>query len=1453
MKDENGNDIANHTIVKGEETAVTFEGLTNNTQYKVIVDDVVIGNVRHSGTYRSVTSDMTLKLKPILGNVSVKTSNESKSFTLDMDSVVDDDNAIVKYTYQIFKSEDLTEDTMTTAIPVYTFSRNELDSQILKLDEAKNLYGNTDYKFKIVVQYYNNYRYNEIETIFSESFNVVCKPTVTFEETDIDFNRIAGNVIIDDTDCTIPFEGRECNNAKNNFVIRYYGGTTATRNVIENVIVDSEKQILSFDLDGLQENTLYTFEVFADIDLHNEDGKQEGQYIGGFNVSTTGISALMMQNWNKNGYSFKNPISVNTEMVSTSPDDDSIDKLSSITFNLYSGDVSKTIEFSRPIASFTVSENIKDQFFNKNFEINSSMFEYKDSETSEMLKVENLDILKQISGGRLSRNYTIEVTDAYDNTGTNEFAIINNIYVYQTPSILLLEDEVTPPEVVVEEITNIQTKSGEYKEKYNVSYISALDDEIVRGYKVTAIFDKASIQNFAGFDSISSINFYVTNSDGLSVEKKEITNVDSNENTVYFFLKEGTDYSISDIDLRRGNSYKFSYDISIDDDSDPDTKDLSFPTSRPTSELYTSLKQKPSFRFYINNSTDTSITYKYQVSDYDNALYMEEDKYYIYYSIDGIDEEYKTEIVKDGSKDLFTLSNLSNENVYSIGFYNANVKDKEPYVVNIGKYFFDGYYNSSEYTVKYDLEYGNFDNRLKIIIEDSEFLNRISAYLLTLEADGDKYQEVISNLDTCDEKKCIVVDYKDIVSFKGKNIKISLDGIYDTGYVGFGQTSLLSNYFKDLGYVNEENASKVGFVYQTISDGTKGKYFYVNNSGYSNLFDYPRGVLGFELNSTEKMSAIWKLNTVNLVDINNKKFVNYGEISVPSNRTDVITGLGTINIINENLNVTPKVLDKISLAGEKDTFKFTSITPKVSARAINANNGNSLINGAIMSIKVSLDVSSLETDFKKTDGKYKFYIDIFEKTECLEADGEECNPELVLVKTVETDYENLSNVIVDGLDPATLYYYKVSADMNKNGEKVKTTLFDYNRSGYVEFIASFSTLNADEIFNRASYGYKSTITEETYSHRELTISALLKNTINYDIKFELYDKEGNLDFDPVIIKNADIDSEKMIASYVHDITGNDFVFGPNYHNLIITAITVGTENSERTLELFNDKLIYVPSDSKEKDFHKLYNPTFVLEQSAGMDIDGDVYDYSISSRITVTDRDKVIKDGVFFVELQDSAYNNACPDNESNCIATVNIKDGKCTFGDGKVSECIITSQDADSQYVNVTFNDLIPDTNYSVYVYANTYRNNSDLSNDEKDGLVYVRKNQYTKSPLNFSLGAVTPTAVSKNSLVITFAGAANLTNSLVGIKYTITVQGGGQIASGTLGSISNSDTNKLIFDQDKDKYPTLTIPINNDQELGLNNYIIITYYYKDKDGNVVMLDIGGNTTYQYTVKNES
>ena len=141
----------------------------------------------------------------------------------------------------------------------------------------------------------------------------------------------------------------------------------------------------------------------------------------------------------------------------------------------------------------------------------------------------------------------------------------------------------------------------------------------------------------------------------------------------------------------------------------------------------------------------------------------------------------------------------------------------------------------------------------------------------------------------------------------------------------------------------------------------------------------------------------------------------------------------------------------------------------------------------------------------------------------------------------------------------------------------------------------------------------------------------------------------------------------------------------------------------------------------------------------------------------------------------------------------------------------------------------------------------------DDPASKVYVRKSQYTKSDLGFSLGAVTPTAVSKKEVHLTFVGAANLNEKIKGIEYSITVQGGERIASGVIGKTTNTSGDEITFKLDSDRYPYLDIAIPDGKELGVNNTINITYYYLDDDGNISVLKLGDKTTFDYSFKNEN
>ncbi|UKI26943.1 MAG: hypothetical protein L6V91_09590 [Bacilli bacterium] len=208
--------------------------------------------------------------------------------------------------------------------------------------------------------------------------------------------------------------------------------------------------------------------------------------------------------------------------------------------------------------------------------------------------------------------------------------------------------------------------------------------------------------------------------------------------------------------------------------------------------------------------------------------------------------------------------------------------------------------------------------------------------------------------------------------------------------------------------------------------------------------------------------------------------------------------------------------------------------------------------------------------------------------------------------------------------------------MNKSGTKVKTPLFDYNRAGYVEYKDTFKTLNKDNILDGLKVTVSSKIGETTYSQRYLNIALDLKTNVNFDILYEIYDINDELKYSRTI-SNSDFEISPrgvITAKYAEDISGNEFVFGADYYTLKLYAVTT---DLSRKLELYNDKIKQVAS-SIYIDVPELSNPVISIDnQEAIVTSTGSGYAHSIKYRISVKDPHKVIIDGKYTVELQNSA------------------------------------------------------------------------------------------------------------------------------------------------------------------------------------------------------------------------
>ena len=1425
LYDKDNNLIGYRVLVNGEEGYAVFEGLERNTTYNVLVDSFVFNNLNHASNYTIRTSDDTLKMKPELGDISAQVDVENNSFILKVEDAIDDDKAITKYTYEIYDDASLSSNDVK---PVYSFVQEHSELVTLKIGEH-GLEEKKNYKYKVIAEYFDNYKYGEIESILYGPFKSAGRPTIDFEEEIVDFNQIKGKIILKDESCLIPMEGRSCNDGKNGFTIYYKSLVSPSDNgEIKGNFVQSKDNpyIYEMDLDLINrsEDTEYRFEVWAD-----KISFQDGRHIGDFSVKTMVIDSLKVRYWTDNSnYSKETPITVKAELVPTIEGSNHGDKLASLTFKLYGGNFEKDDNLVL-IGEFTDNVDVRNKYYENEFTLTSNMF-----------GIDDLEMLKELSGDVLYDYYTIEITDAKDNAIVpNTYTIVNNKYAYRIPLEFILEDRVDEPTITVNTLTNDMMKKG----NYGIEYDEKLSNVVV-GYEVIVSFNKSMIEKVLKDTdaSLKNINFYVTSNGkelSLSEEDKVVyLTDDTDENgyytyTKYFFLDYGTEYNVSDNDLRRGNNFTFSYDISIDMGED---NDLIFPYNKVTSEEMKAEKDEPEFILYIEKSSSDSITYKYKIFDDDKALYKDpidelgDDEYYLYYTVNDA-EENKVKIIKQDGYGEFTLTGLSNSSIYNIYCKRASGKWKNPDNKDLGKYLFDGYYSADDYEPQYELEYGNFDNRLKIIINDNEFLDRVSAYLVTLTANGTQpYLTVVSNLSKCDDKKCIIIDYANIEEqFKKKDVEVTLEALYDTGLIGFGQISRLGGYFEGLGLVDSENSSKVGYVFQNTNTTEMGKYVYLNEKGaIIGGSSVPQGILGFDIDYDN-----WKLTTVNMINIPNNKFVNYGDITKKVYIVPSFSGIIENSTSSTPQTFNPKVLDKYIVQTDDNKFRFNSITPKVSSEVTH------FINGVNIDINLSVTNSMLESDFVKENGKYKLYVDVYAK--CID-DVSGCKNGYLEIATKDVYFDKsnnnesivLNDINIIGLDPDATYYYKIFALMHKdNGDAgFKTPLFDYNRSGYVEYIKEFKTLGKDDIYKDLSYNYNSVTSPDNYSNRKLNINAILKNNINFDIRYELYDKDGNLEFEGIVY-NSDIIKNGSVynAKYIQDITGNDFVFGDNFHKLVIYAVTT---DLHKELELYNDFMKeggFGTGDTK-RDIHELIEPKFTITTEAT--IDESFMNYGILSTISVNDSDKVINDGIYNVELWNDSDQNACT-NPDDCRAIVNLKNGTCTVS-GNNNSCVF-----EQGKISLSFDNLKSGTPYKIVVIANTYRNNVSLK--QKEERIELKKDQYTMTDLGFTLGEPAAGYTSDDVVFVKFIGSHGLQEKITRLVYNIEELGenGGKIDEGEIKNTGDK------FTLDSNGEVMITIPIKSGKTLGETNRIKITYYYMDDNNEEKVLTINGLTNIPY------
>ena len=1313
LYDSNNEEVKTEHIIVNDrkEISILFEGLTSNTSYTGVLRNVNYANIIYSdinedggfrpdGSYTLALNLKTLKKPPIVSGLKGEVSKDENSVKLSIENIEDVDKGLSKFRYEVY------EYNMTTpgeeGEPVKVIETKDAKSVDVPIDGV-DLKMNQTYRFKVVVEYYDNEKTVEYEAGYSNGFVSGAAPAIRYviDEEKTTFKTLAGTFFIEDKNCTVPIEGRECYSEVNNTYIRYYKAGTATVTYYTiNVKFDPVTLSAQFEASDLEANTEYVVEVFGDVDLKDGNGKLENIQIGeSLTVKTKEIVPLTV-NWGEEKISNEEKVFSlgGNQIVSTNNSDAEAEGLINLKINVY-GSNSKNIEDGTFIGEIIKVSNIKQEFYDNKFKLDSI-------DTFGL----TIDDLKRKTDGLLTRYYIFEITDAYYNTSKNTVPIENNIYAFEIDKNLIADDILGDPEITVE------LKDGGTG-VINSVYVKAKYDRS----NLLVLYPDADIKMIMG--ACNAVTNQCFDLPGVSIN--DGTNI--YEKT--FEVGSGTDYYTKDaisadgkLTLFRGNKYKFRFYITVDGDKDG-TIDYYYP-GRIDKEYVTSAavsidKKAPVVNMQIVSSTENSITYSYLVSDGDKTIYKEEgdSKYSLYYRVGEEEKKIEFENFKPGE---FTIEGLSNNTRYDIYYKVATIKNGTPEEdVKIGfegKYTFDGYYNGDNFDLKYSIVNNEISNKvvIKILNTDGieELIRRISAYQVVIKYKNETiYDKVFTDFKECADDSCLLfkdIKYAEIENYNNKDLKVEVYAVYDNGLIG--NTS-------EIGYLVQQNSNDKGQGTYLVLDENKNV---VEATGLPGIYWYDKGTSATNFNL---YNIIYGGKLVDYTHPNIQKKLN-----VPCNKTEE-------GLKHGNYTINFKTLAKTTATVEgTDIFKFYSITPDISTSY------EPVINGADITIDTTgITKNMLTKGFISEDGKYYIYLELF---------SEDGNPidtykqELILT---DENIVGLTNFNIYNLDDATTYKYKLFAKLDKNGE-VYTQLNDINtcdEGNCVPVEYTFTTLQGEKLFGGVTYNHTSESTEDKYLTRKINFDLTLNNELvnfgkNYDLLINLYEHDE-------IIGTTTITNDQIIdnanVKFEFDITDSvDAIYGADYFKLELIAITDTTVSDEK-VKIYNNFIV----------LDELKQPLMSAIKRANTTKDGDSFIYSIELDVGITDVDKVITNGVYTVKLFDHY------DKEVAKIENLSVDELKTIK--------FATKVDVPDKY-NVQV-DLVPDKKYNIEISYETYTNNFSLRQEaEAAGQPYEnytkKKNVfnidvYTTGQSGVSLGdvSITPTA---NTLVMSFFSSSNL-----------------------------------------------------------------------------------------------
>ena len=1119
---------------------VLFSNLNSNTKYSIVIDNILYDDYITSDEYAIEESVKTLKVKPNIGDPNFVIDKKTNKVTLKLDGCSDKENGIESYKYQIFDKRLMNSGIGT---PVTTIEKNSLSTVDVDVDDNV-LYHAVGYVYNVVIEFYDNEKYIEYVTPYSEIIQIDGKeaPTLTWKSTEVTYEKINGIITINDP-------GQVVDTTKEMTVV--YSNSVGT--IIQYLTSGSLK--IPFNKNNLRANETYTISIYGTVDFQDDNPKIENYHIGSINVKTEKTKPFNTM-FDEDTSNVLNTFTVHAQLLNN-PSANSIleaTTLTGITFVLHegkttSGRVVKELQkVDKNDAAY--ESDLKSSYYDKRFTINPEFFNLKSSD---------LD----------AEYYTIEIKDAYDYTDfKNDIPIENNTITVKAndkiPSNIDSENAVLfrfvrnkdvenpDPDLRADTIVGINYKTAYDNSKHNLKKV------VYKIYEYTnCSINESTCKEIENVRNVSEIG-----EEGIIEEQ-------------YLPVGCGAEEDSEGDSLRRGHNYYFEIELHLDLNGDgvaetiiPDN------TKKYISQEARIPKQEPIMKIYPVKSTNNSVTLKYKIKDIDETIIGQN----IYASIKSNNIEEKRD-QKQLEINTDTYEELTFENL-SEGLLNIYTKEK---------YYKDGSvhidessdgenhnYMSQYFNSLYTLPNLQYSLEIKTNVLHIKFLNysnyinefnKIATYNVNFTGtkNGEPYTKKMKNQSITEDT--IKISLFDISEFINQDVTVEVEAIYDTEVFGYG----ISNTSEDT-YYALQNTQKEGQEKQYIKIDELERLEY--NSDVKN-----------SIYTKDATDSLYKFTNI----INNKK--------IEIDKTGDEGGL-----LYNYSHVIPKLLKekKLTPATSNDqSITFDTITPGISVKA---ESGESRIIPMISSVNIAGEVFGENSGlFEIRDSK--IFIELY-STNTMGTDLELIDS----VETTTTELNNGVNIdelLPDS--PYAIKFYADIKVGNEYVRKQLYDIDDNDelKVYYFNTLSGVNFSNFNHSYNAISYSNKtlnfSYNMDKTLGFNKLKY-IVRKREVNPDTGDITYSEVEDLN-----IEDETLLQKTMTLSVDVSPTKNKFQFGERYQLEVIPISIIELNGISQDVNLTNNGGIYnfklqklknpfvrIKSEYSDTSFNNLRDLIFVI-------------------------------------------------------------------------------------------------------------------------------------------------------------------------------------------------------------------------------------------------------------------